>query len=436
MAFQDAQGDAGAAATAPTPRAGRRAKIWALLGHFGPGLVSGVSDDDPSGIATYSQAGAVLGLAGCWIMPFLFPLMVASQEIAARIGRAGGQSVIGAIASVYPRPLLGAIVGCVVLANVVNLGADLGAMADVLKLIVGGPQLLYVVMFGVGCAALLVLLRYERYVRFAALTSLALLAYFLTAFSVPIPWGDVLLRSAVPILPLNADANTTVIAVIGTTISPYLFVWQSALEADRMRCLPGARQEEPSENARRIKLETWAGMAMAALVAYAVVLTAALTLHPAGVTDISTAAQAASALRPATGPLAEAVFATGILGSGLLAVPMLAGSAAYGFAEARGYQVGLAWGPTEAPGFYAFVLIASLIGILFNFVGINPIRALIWSAIVNGVLAVPVLFTMMLVARRRSLMGGLALSRGLTALGWLTTALMATTAIALIVTSI
>lgn len=406
---------------------------WSALRDLGPGLVSGVSNNDPSGIGTYSQAGAALGLAACWIMPFCLPLMIASQEISARIGRVNRTSVVGAIGRHYPRTV-GVIAALVVFANVVNLGADFGAMAEVLVSQIGGPRRLYTVLFGLGCAVLLVALRYRRYVRVAAWASLVLLAYFLTAFSVPIPWRDVLVHSVVPILPLGASGVSMLVAVVGTTISPYLFVWQSALEADRVHIVPGARDERLRDAARRIRLETCAGMAVAALVAYAVVVTAAVTLHPAGVTDIQTAAQAAAALRPATGRLAQAVFAAGIIGSGLLAVPMLAGSAAVAVAEARGLPVGLARTPGEAPAFYAFIVVAAVIGIAFNFAGINPIRALIWSAVINGLLAVPVLLLVMLLARRRTVMGDLVLPPALAAIGWLTTGVLAAIAVALAVT--
>jgi Mn2+/Fe2+ NRAMP family transporter len=432
LAFQESEGASGA--HAESALVGGPARRWAVLRYLGPGLVSGVSDDDPSGIATYSQAGAVLGLAACWIMPFCYPLMVASQEISARVGRATGLSIVGAIGRHYPRSVLAGIVVLVAFANIVNLGADLGAMGDVLGLLIGGPHRLYAVLFGATCAALLFLLRYERYVRFAVWASLALLAYFLTAFSVPIPWRDVLLHTGVPMLPLNASAITILVAVIGTTISPYMFVWQSALEADRIRSNPKLQKERANEETRRIRIETCAGMAVAALVAYAVIVTAAVTLHPAGVTNIQSAAQAAQALRPSTGPLAQAVFAVGIIGSGLLAVPMLAGSTAFAVAEARGWPVGLARTPGEARAFYGCILVATLIGIAFNFIGINPIRALIWSAVINGLLAVPILVMMMLVASRRAVMGELAMSRGLAALGWTTTAVMAAVVIALVAT--
>ncbi len=431
MAFQTGEG-AGASA-APTKPARRRDR-WAILRHLGPGLVSGVSDDDPSGIAAYSQAGAVLGLAGCWIMPFCYPLMVASQEISARIGRAAGLSVIGAIGRYYPRPVLVGIVALVVFANVVNLGADLGAMAAVLKLLAGGPRLVYVALFGLACALLLFALRYRQYMRFAVCGSVALYAYFLTAFRAPVPWRDVLFHTAVPTLPPGARAIAVFIAVVGTTISPYMFVWQSALEADRLRSDPRAREEAPGEAVRRIRVDTLAGMAVAALVAYAVIVTAAVTLHPAGIRDIQTAAQAAAALRSAVGRFDGAVFASGIIGSGLLAVPMLAGSAAYGLAEACGWNAGLAREPGEARLFHGLILAATLIGVAINFLGMNPIRALIWSAIINGALSVPILAAMTRLASEPAAMGELAVSRRLAAMGWLTVAVMAATTLALLAT--
>ena len=367
------------------------------------------------------------------MMPFCLPLVIASQEISARIGRVTGMSVIGAIARHYPRAVF-AIAALVVFANVVNLGADLGAMAAVLASQVGGPRRVYVVLFGLGCAGLLISLRYQAYVRVTTWISFVLLAYFLTAFSVRIPWQDVLVHSVVPMLPLNQSGIATLVAVVGTTISPYLFVWQSALEADRIHSVPGARAERLADAARRIRVETWAGMTVAALVAYAVIVTAAVTLHPAGVTDIQTAAQAAAALKPATGILAEAVFAAGIIGSGVLAVPMLAGSAAVAFAEACGLPVGLARPLREAPAFYGAIVAACLVGIALNFVGINPIRALIWSAVINGLLSVPVLLLVMLLAGKRAIMGDLALPPALAALGWLTAAVMAVIDVALLAT--
>jgi len=434
LAFQIQDGEAGGAALAASGATSGRGRPWRVLRYLGPGLVSGVSDDDPSGIATYSQAGAELGYAACWIMLLCYPMMVASQEISARIGRATGSGVIGAIRSHYPRWVLVGIVGLVAFANVVNLGADLGAMADVLGLLIGGPRKLYVVAFGGSCAALLLVLRYRRYVQFVQWAALSLLAYFFTAFSVRIPWGSVLYHTVVPTLPLDRASIAIAVAILGTTISPYLFVWQSSLEGDRMRSLPRAARAPDPDDARRIRIDTHAGMAVAGLVAYAVIVTAASTLHAAGVANIQTSAEAATALRPAAGALADAVFSLGIVSTGLLAVPMLAGSAAYAFAEGRGAPAGLARAPAEAPAFHGFILAAMALGTALNFIGVDPIRALLWSAVINGLLAVPVLVLIILLAVRTDIMGGLALSRRLAALGWLTTCVMAVAAVALLAT--
>ena len=259
-----------------------------FLRHLGPGLLSGVSDDDPSGIATYSQAGAMLGYAACWIMLLCYPLMAITQEISARIGRATGTGLVGVIRRHYPLWVLRPIVGFVVFANVVNLGADLGAMADVLRLLIGGSPHLYVVLFGALCAGLLTFVRFERYVWFMKWASLSLFAYFLTAFSVHIPWERVIYHTLVPSLPLNASAVAVFVAVMGTSISPYLFVWQSSLEGERARGLPKLRRHSAtgmlaSKEVNRIRVDTYIGMAVATLVAYAVIVTVASTLHASGI---------------------------------------------------------------------------------------------------------------------------------------------------------
>ncbi|GGF13107.1 iron transporter [Aliidongia dinghuensis] len=410
-----------------------------FLRHLGPGLISGVTDDDPSGIATYSQAGAQLGYAACWIMLLCYPLMAITQEISARIGRATGTGVVGIIRRHYPLWILKPVVALVAFANVVNLGADLGAMADVLRLLVGGSPHLYVVLFGGLCAGLLTFLRYDRYVSFMKWASLSLFAYFLTAFSVPIPWHRVLYHTLVPSLPLDASAIAVFVAVMGTSISPYLFIWQSSLEGERARGLPKLRRHSPTgllagEEVNRIRIDTSIGMAFATLVAYAVIVTVAATLHEAGITDIATTAQAAEALRPATGRFAYAVFSLGIIGTGLLAVPMLAGSAAYAIAEGRRWPVGLARAPHEARAFYGCILAATIAGVAMNFARIDPIHALLWSAVINGLLAVPVLVLMMLIAVKPGIMGQLVLGRRLTVLGWLAVAIMAATALGLLLT--
>jgi NRAMP (natural resistance-associated macrophage protein)-like metal ion transporter len=416
----------------PAPRLG----IWRSLG---PGLASGASDDDPSGIAAYAQAGAMLGFAACWIMLLCYPMMVTTQEISARIGRATGRGVVGMIARHYPRWLLDGIVGLVVFANVVNLGADLGAMGNVLHMLIGGPQHLYVVLLGAASVALLVLLSYVRYVRFVKWTTLSLFAYFATVFAVPIPWSEVIYHTFVPELPRDAPSIAIFVAVMGTTISPYLFIWQASLEAERARGLPKLRRYGPNAALAgaeiiRIRIDTFVGMAIATLIAYAVILTTALTLHGTSAAELLTVTDVAAALRPATGQFAELLFALGILGTGLLAVPMLAGSAAYALAEARGWPVGIARYPREARAFYAFILIATLAGVAMNFAHIDPILALLMSAVINGVMAVPVLIMMMLIARKPAIMGKLALSWQTEMFGWITTAIMGVTVLGLVMT--
>ncbi|HVJ55127.1 MAG TPA: divalent metal cation transporter [Aliidongia sp.] len=406
---------------------------------LGPGLISGASDDDPSGIAAYAQAGAMLGYAACWIMLLCYPMMVTTQEISARIGRATGRGVIGIIARHYPRWLLDSIVALVVFANVVNLGADLGAMGSVLHMLIGGPEHLYVVLFGIASVALLMLLTFDRYVGFVKWMTFSLFAYFATAFTVPLPWGQIAYHTFVPELPHDAPSIAVFVAVMGTTISPYLFIWQASLEAERARGLPKLRRFGPNAalagaEVNRIRIDTFIGMAVATLIAYAVIVTTAATLHGMSSSGLLTAAMVADALRPATGPLAELLFALGILGTGMLAVPMLAGSAAYALAEARGWPVGIARAPREARAFNLFILIATMAGVAMNFAHINAILALLLSAVINGVMAVPVLVMMMLVARRPGIMGQLVLPKRIEILGWITTAIMGATLVGLLST--
>ncbi len=419
------------AEAAPSPRG-----IW-LLRHLGPGLVSGAADDDPSGIATYSQAGAQLGYAACSVLLLCYPMMVVSQEISARIGRATGSGIVAALRGRYPRPAVYGLVALILVANTVNLGADLGAMADVLRLLLGGPRLIYVVLCGTVCAGLLLRLRLPLYVQFVKWAALSLLAYVLAAFGAAPSPGSLLRDLPTQLaIPMDGPALAILVALIGTTISPYLFVWQSSLEGERARGLPGLQGRDAAglagEEMRRIRVDTWVGMAVAVLVAYAVVFTAASTLHSAGITEIATTAEAADELRRVAGPLAHIVFSLGILGTGLLAVPMLAGSAAFAVGEGLGWPVGLARAPGKAPAFHACILAATVAGVAMNLAGIEPMRALLWSAIINGAVAVPVLAGMMLIAGRRDIMGQLALSRTLSALGWATTAVMALCAAGLV----
>jgi NRAMP (natural resistance-associated macrophage protein)-like metal ion transporter len=401
-----------------------------LLGRLGPGLITGASDDDPSGIATYSQAGAQFGYSMCWVMLFCFPLMVAIQEISARIGRVTGQGIAGNIRAHYPRWLLYGIVGLLLVANTINLGADLGAMAAALKLLIGGPAALYVVGFAVFCVWLEVFSRYDRYVSILKWTSLVLLAYVAVALAVEVPWRQVLYHTFVPNFSLSKDYVVTVVAVLGTTITPYCFFWQASQEAEDERVDPAAHTllEAPSEapvEIRRMRFDTYVGMGYSNVISLFIIVSTAATLNAHGITDIQTSAQAAEALRPIAGVFTFALFAAGIIGIGLLAVPVLAGSGAYALGEALGWTTGLDRKPLDAKAFYGTIAVSTLIGIFINFVGIDPIKALFWSAVINGVVAVPLMVIIMFLAMRGDVMGLFVLPRALWAMGWLCTLTMA-----------
>jgi NRAMP (natural resistance-associated macrophage protein)-like metal ion transporter len=400
---------------------------WAALG---PGLITGASDDDPSGIATYSQAGAQFGFAMCWVMLFTFPLMAAIQEISARIGRVTGHGIAGNIRIHYSKPLLRGIVGLLLIANIINLGADLGAMGEAVALLVGGPARLYVVGFAIGCAALETFSRYERYVVLLKWASVFLLAYVATALVVPVPWGEVVRYSLIPTLRLDTDYVVAIVAVLGTTITPYCFFWQSSQEAEDERIDPHAKAlldapEQAKVQIGRIRLDTYAGMGYSNLISLFIIITTAATLHAHGITNIQTSAQAAEALRPIAGPFAFVLFAAGIVGVGLLAIPVLAGSCAYALGEALDWPTGLDRLPLDARAFYGTIIVSTLIGVMINFVGLDPVKALFWAAVINGVIAVPLMVVMMVMATAPKVMGQFTLSRGLCAMGWLCTAVMA-----------
>jgi NRAMP (natural resistance-associated macrophage protein)-like metal ion transporter len=416
-------------AVAPPAADGEGTPKTGLLRRLGPGLIAGASDDDPSGIGTYSQAGAQLGFSISWTMVLTFPLMVAIQEISARIGRTTGTGIAGNLRKHYPIGLLQALVALLFAANVINVAADLAAMADALKLLIGGPALLYVVLFGLGCVLAQVVLHYESYVRVLKWLCLTLFAYVAALAVVKVPWGEAMRGVFVPTLHWDGAFFTTLVALAGTTISPYLFFWQASQEAEDVRVKP---QREPLLKNRgqagpafaRIRADTVVGMLFSNIIAVAIIVTAAAALHAHNVTNIETSAQAAKALEPIAGRFAALVFACGIIGTGLLGVPVLAGSAAYAVSEARRWRVGLSREPSEAVAFYVTLCIAAAVGIGLNFTPINPIAALYWSAVINGVVAVPIMVLLMLMAGRRSVMGEFAIGGPLRVLGWLATAAM------------
>jgi NRAMP (natural resistance-associated macrophage protein)-like metal ion transporter len=398
---------------------------------LGPGLVTGAADDDPSGIATYSQAGAGFGLGLLWTIVFTYPLMVAIQLVSARIGQVTGHGLETNIRRHFPAWLLYAVVGLLLVANTINIAADISAMADAARLLVGGPSRAYVLCFGALSILLQVFVPYSQYVKLLKWLTLALLAYVATVFVVKVPWAQVAVRAFVPNIALNADSITMIVAIFGTTLSPYLFFWQASQEVEEQRAdadavaLKGAPVPFARKVLERVKVDTFIGMGFSNLVAFFIILTTAVTLNAQGVTSIETSAQAADALRPIAGEFAFLLFSLGIIGTGLLAVPVLAGSAAYAMAGTFRWKNSLEHRPAAAKRFYGIIVISILAGVAINFMPIDPIKALYWSAVINGVISVPIMVVMMLLVTRVKVMGKLILPRRLTVTGWLATAVMA-----------
>ncbi|MGB7194769.1 MAG: divalent metal cation transporter [Collimonas pratensis] len=402
-------------------------KSW--LKKLGPGLITGAADDDPSGIATYSQSGAQFGFNLLWTLFLTYPLMVGIQIISARIGRVSGHGLATNIRLHYPAWLLYGIVGLLLVANTINIAADVAAMGEAMRLLAGGPAHLYALGFGLLSLLLQVFIPYDRYVRLLKWLTLALLAYVGTAFVVHTPWTEVFAKTVWPQLSWKPAYITTVVAVFGTTISPYLFFWQASQEVEDMQAQAGAKAlkdapQQASANFRRIKADTVIGMGFSNLVAYFIMLTTAVSLGTHGVTDIQTSAQAASALRPIAGEFAFVLFSAGIIGTGLLAVPVLAGSAAYAMAGAFHWQNSLEMKPLLAKKFYGIVAVSTIIGIMLCFTPVDPIKALYWSAVINGVISVPIMAVMMLMAANSSIMGRFVIGRKLKVLGWICTGAM------------
>jgi NRAMP (natural resistance-associated macrophage protein)-like metal ion transporter len=409
------------------------------LAKLGPGLITGAADDDPSGIATYSQAGAQFGYGMLWTLFLTFPLMLGIQLISAKIGRVSGHGLATNIRRQYSPALLYAIVGLLLLANVINIAADVAAMGDAMALIAGGPTHLYALAFGLLSLLLQVFIPYRKYVRILKWLTLGLLAYVATVFTVHIPWGEVLMRTVWPHLSWSTAAITMVVAIFGTTISPYLFFWQASQEVEDLHADAQAqalrrKPEQAPRQFRRIKMDTAIGMGFSNLVAFFIMLTTAVTLGAHGITHIDTSAQAAEALRPIAGNFAFALFSLGIIGTGLLAIPVLAGSAAYAMAGAFHWKNSLELAPRAAKKFYAIIVTATLLGAALCFTPLDPIKALYWSAVINGVISVPIMAIMMAMATRRAVMGSLVISRRLRWLGWLCTLVMAAAVLAMFAT--
>ncbi len=414
----------------------QRTNRW--LKQLGPGLITGAADDDPSGIATYSQAGAQFGYQLGWTLVLTYPLMVGIQMVSARMGRVTGHGLASNIRRNFPRPVLYAVVALLVVANTINIAADIAAMGEALRLVAGGPMLVYAIGFGVVCLGLQIFLPYQVYVRYLKWLTLALLAYVAVVFTIEVPWRDVALGLVWPRVKLSAEVLTVIVAVFGTTISPYLFFWQAAQEVEELNADPAASAlvldpADARRHLRRIKFDTYFGMGFSNLIALFIIVSCAATLHRNGITDIATSAQAAEALRPLAGDAAFLLFSLGIIGTGMLAVPVLAGSAAYAVAETFEWKSGLDLKLLEAREFYGIIALATLGGVALDFSPIDPIKALFWSAVINGIIAVPIMVVMMLLADDSRVMGAFTVTRRLKALGWLATWTMGAAVVAMFV---
>lgn len=408
------------------------------LARVGPGLITGVADDDPSGIATYSQAGAQFGLNMLWTMPLAYPLMAAVQSMCANLGRVTGKGLAANIKTAFPPSVLRSVVLLLLVANTLNIAADVAAMGEVAELVSGVDRHLMTAFFVFGTLLLQMFVPYHRYVFFLKWLTVSLLAYAAVLFTVHVPWGQVALRTVWPRFTPNASAAAVVVGVFGTTISPYLFFWQASEEVEDMQANRGSAPlvsdaRVADAELRRIRWDTWSGMLYSDVAAYFIILATAVTLHVAGVTDINTAAQAASALRPLAGDFAYTLFALGILGVGLIGVPVLAGSGAYALSEVMGWKEGLERKVADARGFYGIIAVSVLAGLGIQYSPISPMKALFWSAVINGVVAVPLLVVIIILVSKKSVMGAFTASRPLIVLGWIATAIMGAAAVAMFI---
>lgn len=405
------------------------AKNRSFLSKLGPGLVTGAADDDPSGIGTYSQVGAQFGYGMSWTLLYSLPFMTVIQDVSAQIGSVTGRGIAANLRRHYPKPILVAAVVLLLAANVINLGADLSAMGAAMQMLMGGQIVIYTIGFGIVCLLLETFLSYRRYASVLKFTTLSLFAYVAVVLVVGVPWGEAIKGVLVPHVEWTATFATGFVAILGTTISPYLFFWQAAQEIEEekrnhAKPLYAAPARAGAEMAK-IRQETLVGMAFSNIVAIFIVFAASATLHANGVTTIETASQAAEALRPVAGRFAFLLFAFGIIGTGLLAVPVLAGSAAYAVSEMLGRPASLDSRPNQAKLFYGTIAITTLAGALMQYAGINPVRALYWSAVINGILAAPLMALMMLIVTNPRAMGHLTLGPKARILGWAATAIMA-----------
>lgn len=409
-----------------------------FLKKLGPGLVTGAADDDPSGVATYSQTGAQFGNGLLWTMILTYPLMSAIQLISAQIGRVTGKGLSANLSEVLPGWVVHSLVGLLLIANTINIGANLAAMGASAELLAHGGSHLFTLGFAALSLGLQLFVPYARYVGILKWLTLVLLAYVAVLFAVHLDWASIGRGLAWPVdLKFTPAVVTTIVAIFGTTISPYLFFWQAAQEVEEIgrktkaQPLVDAPRQAPAEK-RRMRLDTLVGMAVSNLVAIAIMIATAATLHAQGRTNIASAADAAKALEPAAGHFAFLLFALGIVGTGLLSIPVLAGASAYAVGECRAWKCGLAHKPWEAPGFYGVIVVATLLGVGIDWSPVDPMKALFWSAVINGVVAVPMMAAMMAIASRRTQMGPFVISMTTRVLGWAATVVMGVAAVAML----
>jgi NRAMP (natural resistance-associated macrophage protein)-like metal ion transporter len=406
---------------------------------LGPGLITGASDDDPSGIGTYAQAGARYGFATLWTTLLMLPMMTAVQYMCAKIGLVTGHGLAGVLREQYPRTVYPAVIALVI-ANTLNAGADIGAIAAAINMLVPIPAVIFIVPVSLGIIGLQVFGSYRLIEKVFKWLALALLAYIGAALFAKPDIVKVLAGTLVPTIRLEPGYIGILVALLGTTISPYLFFWQASQEVEQQISI-GRRHLRQRQGASRFELkyalwDTIAGMVFSEVVAYFIILTTGATLFVAGKTDIASATDAAQALRPLAGDASALLLAIGLIGAGVLAVPILTGAAAYGMSEAFGWRSGLDRTVTRAPQFYAVIAVATLVGMVIAILEINPIAALVLSAVINGLVAVPLLVLVMLVSNNRSAMGERTNGRLLNVIGWLTTLVMGVAAISLVVTTI
>jgi NRAMP (natural resistance-associated macrophage protein)-like metal ion transporter len=409
-----------------------------FLNRLGPGLITGASDDDPSGIGTYTQAGAALGFATLWTAIVTLPLMIVVQHICAKIGMCSGRGLAGVLRRYYSKWLLYPTVIGLVIANTINAGADIAAISAAINIFVPIPISVMVIPIALAIVALQVWGSYHLIVRVFKWLTLSLFAYVIAAFLAKPDWSAVFHATIVPQISFSSQYITTIVAILGTTISPYLFFWEASEEVEEEKSEGRAKLSErkgaTDAEIRKEKIDTIVGMLFCNVVFYFVILAAGATLHASGQTDIQSATEAAQALRPLAGDMATVLFAIGLIGAGLLAVPVLTGSAAFAVAETLGWPSGLDEKPRHAKKFYGFIALSTLVGVAIDFLGINPITALFWTAVINGVVAPPMLVVVMLVANNRRVMGSRTNGIATNIIGWLAAIIMFAAAIGMFAT--